>query len=70
MEVLCQDRIPDGPLEPGVVAYLDFRRFGVLPHPGGTFAQPHGLMEDLRYVSDQVQAAENRRAQAQAKQGR
>lgn len=44
-----EQRVPY-PALPAVQAYADFRRFGVLPHAGGTFDQPAQLLEELRVV--------------------
>jgi hypothetical protein len=61
-------RLPRDPLRP-VQAFLDFRRFGILPHAGGTFDQDAELMEDLRYVAGVVSAAE-KAAEPKAKRPR
>jgi hypothetical protein len=41
-----------------VQAYLDYRRFGMLPRAGGTFDQPAELMEEIRIVAAIVEEAE------------
>jgi hypothetical protein len=41
-----------------VQAFLDFRRFGVLPYPGGSFDQPGELMIEMRLVADVVEEVE------------
>ena len=46
---------------PEVQAYVDWRRFGVLPHAGGTFDQPAELLAGMRYVAARVEQAEKRR---------
>ena len=43
-----------------VQAYIDLKHFGVLPRAGGTFDQDAALMEDLRFVSNTVEAARKR----------
>jgi hypothetical protein len=53
-----------------VQAYLDFRRFGALPRPGGTFDQPGELLADMRIVADIVDAEEARRQEEEANRGR
>lgn len=44
-------------LEP-VQAFLDYRRFGCLPFPGGLWNQPAELVDELRIVADIVAEAE------------
>lgn len=46
------------PLLAPVQAYLDFRRFGVLPRAGGSFDQDAELMDELRVVAAIVEEAE------------
>jgi hypothetical protein len=41
-----------------VQAYLDFRRFSILPRAGGTFDQPAELMDEIRIVAAIVEEAE------------
>lgn len=43
-----------------VQAYVDLKHFGVLPRAGGTFDQDAELMDDLRLVSNTVEAARTR----------
>lgn len=40
-----------------VQAYIDLKHFGVLPRAGGTFDQDAELMDELRIVSNTVEAA-------------
>lgn len=46
-------RAVDRPLS-SVVAYLDYKRFGVLPTSGGTFAMSSDFLNELRYIADEV----------------
>lgn len=43
-----------------VQAYIDLKHFGVLPRSGGTFDQDAELMDELRLVSNTVEAARAR----------
>lgn len=51
-----------------IQAYLDWRRFGVLPRAGGTFDQPDELLDDMRTVAEIVEEAERKRAENERKQ--
>ena len=55
--MLARGRCPEIPL-PAVQAYGDLRSFGVLPRAGGSFDQPAGLIEEMRYVDSVVRKAE------------
>ena len=39
-------------------SYLDWKRFGVPPHAGGTRDWPRDLLDDFRYIHDTLLAAE------------
>lgn len=47
---------------------MDLRRFGQLPHAGGTFDQPAELLDEMRLVASIVEKAEaaERKREAEA----
>lgn len=47
-----------------VQAYLDWKRFGVPPFPGGTRSWPADFLDELRYIDDALKAGELLRAGA------
>ena len=57
--MLAAGRVPETPLA-SVQAYIDWRLFGALPCPGGSFDQPAELLEEMRVVASAVNAKTNR----------
>lgn len=56
--------MPKHPLA-SVIAFVDFKRFGVLPYAGGTFDQPSDLMDEMRLIHDVLTDKEIQRLKAE-----
>lgn len=57
MAELANGRSVKYPLS-SVQAYLDFKRFGVPPFPGGTRAWPADFLDEFNYVDAALKTAE------------
>ena len=64
--MVANGKVPAQPLA-AVQAYVDWRRFGSLPHAGGTFDQPAHLLEGMRVVHAVVAERDEREQKKMAK---